>query len=151
LAWAGADPVVAIARDDRADHRDQIGTITATRFQPLDDLPADTWSLNRPPNGYDNVDPHWKTIVDHSDRIWQGFCEWSYAADPTWCKYWVFARVSPQPVRVTRHDPTWDSPERPLPTIAPSPVVHYDLVKRPGQTLPGVVRPDFYNSVECTT
>ena len=108
LRWVGAEPVVLLSSDASDPTADpvrfgEIGTITATGYVPFPRLPEATWKMTKPRNIDDHQDPaRWHLYVTASREIWQGRCEWGFVGEGMDCDAWIYARLAPGPLKITR-------------------------------------------------
>ena len=151
LAWAGHDPVVMLDTGE-------VGKLTRNGYERFAPVPAARWKIPKPhvtaepdmPTGRFD-DPRWRLLVDDAGAVWQARCDWGWdlqgiahhcIPEGGRCDAWVYARVSSSPLTISRKEPklVFDSaaPPRgepsntgPLPAIAPSSVVHAELVDVP--------------------
>lgn len=155
LRWAGPEPVVLLSSDasdpaaDRA-HFGEIGKITATGYVPFPRLPDATWTMPKPKNIDDHQDPpRWHLYVTASGEIWQGRCEWGFVGEGMDCDAWIYARLAPGPLKVTRKEPR-ELGARSLPKIAASTRVSLVTTKsKPRAAADGSKRKP-YDILKCT-
>jgi hypothetical protein len=85
-------------------------------------------------------------LVANDGAVWQARCDWGWdlhgiahhcIPEGGYCHAWVYARVSPGPITISRTAPpaSFDSGESthhdPIPSISPSPAVHAEIVHVP--------------------
>ncbi|MBL0218230.1 MAG: hypothetical protein IPQ07_30655 [Myxococcales bacterium] len=155
LRWAGAEPVVLLSSDasdpdaDRA-HFGEIGKITATGYVPFPRLPEATWKMPKPKNTDDHQDPpRWHLYVTASQEIWQGRCEWGFVGEGMDCDAWIYARLAPGPLKITRKEPSEPRP-RGLPKIAASKRMTLALAKFKPRVAPDGSKRKPYDILKCT-
>jgi hypothetical protein len=141
LDWVGAGPVVML--DDG-----QIGRISARGYERFPEVPPAMWSVPQPSSDDPSMPderldpPLWRMIVDATGSVWQARCDWGSGQhglarhclpDGDRCDAWVYARVWPGALTISRTEPTvaFDSKDpsshMPIPSVQPSGAIKTEI------------------------